>query len=144
MKILDRPDALQNKATITSLPNGNKKVNISLKEKMFVQFYFIDDSNEILAWLVKENLSPGQYKLQVNDDKLNNRKVKLNIHLGENIQSINIKYFFMKKILMLLNAFVFISLSLFAQNFGIGTTTPLSKLHGKGATDVAQLIIEDF
>jgi hypothetical protein len=144
MKISDRPDALQNKATITSLPNGNKKVNISLKEKMFVQFYFIDDSNEILAWLVKENLSPGQYKLQVNDDKLNNRKVKLNINLGENIQSINIKYFFMKKILMLLNAFVFISLSLFAQNFGIGTTTPLSKLHGKGATDVAQLIIEDF
>jgi len=91
VKISDIPGNTENKITITPLSDSNKEIIIYLKEKMFVQLYFIDDTNEILAWLVKENLPPGQYKLQINDDKLKNGKVKLNIHLGQNIQSIDIK-----------------------------------------------------
>lgn len=52
------------------------------------------------------------------------------------------KIIFMIKIFILFIAFVFISIGLFSQNVGIGTTTPVSKLHIKGAADVTQLIID--
>ena len=47
----------------------------------------------------------------------------------------------MKNILLFIS-FVVFALSLSAQNVGIGTTTPIGKLHIKGSADTSQLIID--
>ena len=47
-----------------------------------------------------------------------------------------------KQSLLLLLLAVLISFTAFAQNVGIGTTTPASKLHIKGSADASQLIID--
>jgi Two component regulator propeller len=91
VQISDLPSSMENTFTITELPDGDKELFISLKEKQFVQCYFIDETHEILAKLIRQSLTPGQYKHVFNDDKLKNGKVKLNIHLGNVIQSVNVK-----------------------------------------------------
>jgi photosystem II stability/assembly factor-like uncharacterized protein len=91
VQVSEIPSLIENTFSLTDLPDGNKELFITLKETQFVQCYFMDPTSEILAKLIRQPLSAGRYKLQFNDEKLKTGKVKLNIHLGDIIQSIPVK-----------------------------------------------------
>ena len=53
------PHTNENRIIITPLNEGEKEISISIIKPAFVQVYFMDETHEILAWLVKQQLTPG-------------------------------------------------------------------------------------
>ena len=51
----------------------------------------MDDTHEILAWLVKQMLPAGEYKMKINDSKLRKGTVELRTHVDEQVNIFPIK-----------------------------------------------------
>ena len=66
---------------IKRLTEDDKEITLSISKDQFVQIYLEDDEHEILCWLVRSNLPPGNYKMTFNDKKILNGKVQLKINL---------------------------------------------------------------
>ena len=85
------PHTNENSITIAPLNEGEKEISISLIKPAFVQVYFMDDTHEILAWLVKQKLPAGEYKMKINDSKLRKGTVELRTHVDEQVNIFPIK-----------------------------------------------------
>jgi len=92
VKTKDNPLKKNREAILSPTVNSEKEISISIPGQQFVQVYFQEEDNhEILLWMVRQSLSPGQYRLKYNDAKLTNGNVRLVIDFGGDKKTIPVK-----------------------------------------------------
>lgn len=71
--------------------NGAREVSFNLPKKQFVQLYYERESDhEIIAWVLRGSVLPGSYKMQLTDEKLKGKGIKLVIRVGDEVREIRL------------------------------------------------------
>lgn len=71
--------------------NGVRELQLNLSAKKYIQVWYERAADhEAVAWIVKENMEKGVYRIQLTDEQLNNKNLKLVVQVGDDRQEISL------------------------------------------------------